>query len=113
MSNKRNSVAVTGASQGIDAGLVKGFLERGFAVVANAREMTQSNALKRSQKLALVDRDVGRCDTVANIVEAAIGKFGSIDALVNNAGIFFAKLLTSYTTADLGGLVSTNLEGLV
>jgi hypothetical protein len=69
---------------GIGAGLVNAFLERGFCVVANARQMTQSNALKRSEKLALVDGEVGRSATAANKVEEAIGKFGSIDALVNN-----------------------------
>lgn len=79
MSNKRNSErAVTGASQGIGAGLVKKFLERGFSVVANARQMTQSNALKRSEKLALVDGELGRSATAANIVEEAIGKLAQL-----------------------------------
>src|ERR1700751_5525781 len=79
------------SNKGIGAGLVKTFLERGYSVVANARDMTQSSAFKPSDKLALVDGDIGKSATAANIVETAIDKFGSIDALVNNAGIFFAK----------------------
>jgi NADP-dependent 3-hydroxy acid dehydrogenase YdfG len=104
---------ITGASQGIGAGLVNSFLERGYSIVANARDMTESNAFKPSEKLALVDGDIGQSATVANVVETVIGKFGSLEALVNNAGIFFAKPLTSYTIADLRAIAFTNLEGFI
>ena len=85
------------------------FLERGYAVVANARNMTQSSAFKPSEKLALVEGDIAKSATASTIAETAIAKFGSIDALVNNAGIFLAKPFTSYTVEDFRLLSSTNL----
>src|SRR6516225_11227667 len=109
MANKSKTAIVTGASQGIGAGLVTAFLERGYAVVANARNMTQSSAFKPSEKLALVEGDIAKSATASTIAETAIAKFGSIDALVNNAGIFLAKPFTSYTVEDFRLLSSTNL----
>jgi NAD(P)-dependent dehydrogenase (short-subunit alcohol dehydrogenase family) len=113
MPNKSQTAIVTGASKGIGAGLVTAFLERGYAVVANARNMTQSSAFKPSEKLALVDGDIAKSATASTIAETAIGKFGSIDVLVNNAGIFVAKPFTSYTVDDFRLLASTNLEGFI
>jgi NAD(P)-dependent dehydrogenase (short-subunit alcohol dehydrogenase family) len=113
MLNERKTAIVTGASQGIGAGLVKTFLERGYNVVATSREMTKSRAFVASDKLALVDGDIGQMSTAANIVETATSKFRSIDALINNAGIFFAKPFTSYTIEDFRALASTNLEGFI
>jgi len=100
MPNQPKTAIITGASQGIGAGLVKTFLERGYSVVANSRNMTRSGAFVPSDKLALVDGDIGKAETAAKIVEVAISKFGSIDALINNAGIFFAKPFTNYTAED-------------
>src|SRR5205823_6523098 len=104
---------VTGASQGIGAGIVKGFVERGFNVVANSRKMTQSTEVAASNHVALVDGHIGEPATAAKIVETALSRFKSIDALVNNAGIFFTKPFTDYTAEDIRSLVSTNVEGFV
>lgn len=98
---------------GIGAGLVKSFLERGYFVVANALDMTKSKAFAAAERVALVDGDIGEVATAAKIAETATSKFGSIDVLVNNAGIFLAKPFTSYTAADFRALASTNLEGFI
>src|ERR1700722_15773159 len=107
------TVIVTGASQGIGAGLVRTFLERGYRVVANSRNITKSGGFEPSDKLVLVDGSVAEAATAAKIAQAAIGKFGSIDALVNNAGIYFSKRFTDYTLDDLRSLVSVNIEGFL
>src|SRR4029077_11020450 len=113
MSGPRKTAIVTGASQGIGAGIVKAFLERDFNVVANSRRMTQSTEVVASDQIALVDGHVGEPATPAKIVETALLRFESIDALVNNAGIFFTKPFTNYTTEDFKSLVSTNVEGFL
>jgi NAD(P)-dependent dehydrogenase (short-subunit alcohol dehydrogenase family) len=109
----QKTAIVTGASQGIGAGIVKRFVERGFNVVANSRKMTQSAEVAASDRVALVDGDVGAPATAAIIVDTALARFRSIDALVNNAGIFFTKPFTDYTAEDFRSLVSTNLEGFL
>ena len=106
MPNERKTVIVTGASQGIGANLVKTFLERGYSVVANSRNITKSGAFAPSDKLALVDGNIGEIATAAKVVETAMTKFKTIDALVNNAGIFFAKPFTNYTADDFKALAS-------
>jgi len=106
------TVIVTGASQGIGACLVKTFLERGYQVVATARSMEKSG-FQASKQLALVDGDIGEASTAKNVAAAAIEQFGGIDTLVNNAGIFFTKPFTDYTTEDVRKLISTNLYGFV
>src|SRR5436305_8856654 len=113
MNSPRKTAIVTGASQGIGAGIVKAFAERGFNVVANSRKITQSTEVAASDRVALVDGHIGEPATAARIVETALSRFGSIDALVNNAGIFFTKPFTDYTAEDLKALVSTNLEGFL
>ena len=113
MSDQRRTAIVTGASQGIGAGIVKAFVERGFNVVASSRKMTQSTEVAASNQIALVDGDIGESATAAKIVETALSRFKSIDALVNNAGIFFTKAFTEYTAEDFKSLVSTNLEGFL
>jgi NAD(P)-dependent dehydrogenase (short-subunit alcohol dehydrogenase family) len=104
---------VTGASQGIGAGIVKGFIDRGFNVVAASRKMAASTEVAASEHVALVDGDVGEPATATRIVETALARFKSIDALVNNAGIFFTKPFTDYTAEEFRSLVSTNLEGFL
>jgi NAD(P)-dependent dehydrogenase (short-subunit alcohol dehydrogenase family) len=104
---------VTGASQGIGAAIVKGYIERGFNVVANSRKMTQSIEIAASDRVAVVDGHIGEPATAAKIVEMALSRFKSIDSLVNNAGIFFTKPFTDYTAEDFQALVSTNLEGFL
>jgi NAD(P)-dependent dehydrogenase (short-subunit alcohol dehydrogenase family) len=113
MSGPRKTAIVTGASQGIGAGIVKVFVERGFNVVANSRKVTQSTEVAVSDHVALVDGHIGEPATAAKIVETALSRFQSIDALVNNAGIFFTKPFTDYTAEDLKALVSTNVEGFL
>ncbi len=113
VSGPRKTAIVTGASQGIGAGIVKGFVERGFNVVANSRKMSQSTEVAASDHVALVDGHIGDPATAARIAETALSRFKSIDALVNNAGIFFTKPFTDYTADDFNSLVSTNLEGFV
>jgi NAD(P)-dependent dehydrogenase (short-subunit alcohol dehydrogenase family) len=113
MRNQPKTVIVTGASQGIGSGLVKAFLERDYSVVANSRKIEKSGTFAPSEKLALVDGDIGEAATAAKIVDLAISKFRSIDALINNAGIFFVKPFINYTAQDFRTLASTNLEGFI
>jgi NAD(P)-dependent dehydrogenase (short-subunit alcohol dehydrogenase family) len=113
MASKQKTIIVTGASQGIGAGVVQSFLDRGFNVVANSRNITKSEAFKASEKLALVDGNIGESAVASRIVDTAITKFGSIDGLVNNAGIFFTKPFTEYTAEDFKALSSVNLEGFL
>jgi len=113
VSASRKTAIVTGASQGIGAGIVKGFAERGFNIVANSRKVTQSADVAASDTVALVDGHIGEPSTAATIVETALSRFKSIDVLVNNAGIFFTKPFTEYTAEDFKALVATNLEGFL
>ena len=111
MVDGQKTAIVTGGSQGIGAGLVKAFLDRGYNVVANSRNITKSGAFDASDKLALVDGSIAGAATAARVTETAITKFGSIDTLVNNAGIYFSKPFTDYTIDDLRSFVSVNIEG--
>src|ERR1700719_306911 len=113
MSGPVKTAIVTGASQGIGAGIVKAFVERGFNVVANSRKVTESSEVAASDRIALVDGDIGEPATAAGIIETALSRFKSIDTLVNNAGIFFTKPFTDYSPEDFKSLVSTNLEGFL
>jgi NAD(P)-dependent dehydrogenase (short-subunit alcohol dehydrogenase family) len=108
MSGKKTAI-ITGASGGIGSGLVEGFLREGYNVVATSREA--SRKLTGSGNLVLVDGDIGKQQTAAYAVEAAINNFGTIDVLVNNAGIFLTKPFTDFTTEDFDTLISTNLFG--
>ena len=113
MTNAQKTAIVTGASQGIGAGVVEAFLKRGYSVVATSRNITSASPFPTSPNLALVDGDIGDPNTSKKIVESAISKFGSVDALVNNAGIYFSKPFTDYTRDDLRSLISVNIEGFV
>src|SRR5436190_7816473 len=113
MSSQRKTAIVTGASQGIGAGIVKAFVERGFNVVANSRKVTQSTKVAASDGVALVDGHIGDPATAAHVVETALSRFKSIDVLVNNAGIFFTKPFTDYTSDELKSLISANVEGFL
>jgi NAD(P)-dependent dehydrogenase (short-subunit alcohol dehydrogenase family) len=104
---------VTGASQGIGAAIANLFLERGYNVVANSRNITHKTELQRSENLALVDGDIALATTAERIAATAVKRFGSLDALVNNAGIFFPKPFTEYTPEDFRALSSTNLGGFI
>jgi NAD(P)-dependent dehydrogenase (short-subunit alcohol dehydrogenase family) len=113
MSTRQKTIIVTGASQGIGAAVANLFLGRGYNVVGSSRKISRKNELQRSDKLALVDGDIGLASTAAAIVSTAMNRFGSVDALVNNAGIFFAKPFTEYTSEDFRVLSSTNLDGFI
>jgi NAD(P)-dependent dehydrogenase (short-subunit alcohol dehydrogenase family) len=108
----KGTVIVTGGSQGIGAAVVKSFLDRGYAVVATARKVTQAS-FGSSANLALVDGDIGKAATAEEVTRTAISRFGSVDHVVANAGIFIAKPFTDFTTEDFRSLVSTNLEGFL
>src|ERR1700734_1882525 len=113
MTGKQKTVIVTGASQGIGAGVAQSFLDRGYNVVANARNITKANPFAAAANVALVDGDIGDPRTAAKIVDAAVSRFGRIDVLVNNAGIFIPKPFTEYTTEDFNTLVSITLAGFL
>jgi NAD(P)-dependent dehydrogenase (short-subunit alcohol dehydrogenase family) len=110
MSDRKTAI-VTGASQGIGAGLVEAFLKEGYNVVATSRNVSQS--LTASPSLVLVDGDIRKQETAAKVVEAAIQQFGTVDVLVNNAGIYRAKPFTEFTTEDFDALVAINLLGFL
>jgi len=110
MSEKKTAV-VTGASGGIGAGLVDGFLKQGYNVAATSLHFSPS--LSASPSLFVVEGDIGKQETAMKVVEGAIQRFGSIDVLVNNAGIFYVKPFTDFTTEDANALFSTNLFGFL
>jgi NAD(P)-dependent dehydrogenase (short-subunit alcohol dehydrogenase family) len=113
MDDTAKTVIVTGASQGIGAGVVTAFLERGYRVVATSRTVTRSGEIPVSDNIARVGGNIGEAATAEAVTRTAIDRFGSIDALVNNAGIFFTKPFTDYTPEDFRSLVATNLEGFL
>jgi NAD(P)-dependent dehydrogenase (short-subunit alcohol dehydrogenase family) len=110
MTTKKTAI-ITGASSGIGLGLTTALIEHGYRVVANSRRITESGTLVPSDNLALVDGDIAVPETARRIVGTAVQRFGSVDVLVNNAGIFIPKPFTDYTTEDFERLVSTNLTG--
>ena len=98
---------ITGASAGIGAGLVAGYRGRTWAVVASARTIASS----RDPDLLTVAGDITEPAAAGRIVDAALERFGRIDTLVNNAGVFIAKPFTDYTAADYATIVGVNLTG--
>jgi NAD(P)-dependent dehydrogenase (short-subunit alcohol dehydrogenase family) len=107
----KQTAIITGASGGIGAGLVEGFLREGYNVVATSRDADRK--LTASDSLVLLNGDIGKQQTAADAVEAAINNFRTIDVLVNNAGIFLKKPFTDFTSEDFDALISTNLLGFV
>jgi len=107
------TIVITGASQGIGAGLVNTFAGRGYNVVATSRSVSRSSEIPASDKVARVDGDIADPATARSVVETALSRFGRIDALVNNAGIFFAKPFVDYTLDDYRKLAATNVEGFL
>ncbi|MGA9670680.1 MAG: SDR family NAD(P)-dependent oxidoreductase [Terracidiphilus sp.] len=106
------TIIVTGASKGIGAAIVHGFLDRGYDVVATSRSISKAG-FAAQPNLALVDGDIGHAATAEEVVKAAIKTFGTIDHVVNNAGIFATKPFTDYTEDDFHAFVSTNLKGFL
>lgn len=107
MGTDEKVVVITGASQGIGAALVQAYRARNYRVVATARSIEQTD----DANIAAVSGDIGERKTAERTVSEAIRRFGRIDTLVNNAGIFIAKPFTQYTEADFAAMVSVNLAG--
>jgi NAD(P)-dependent dehydrogenase (short-subunit alcohol dehydrogenase family) len=107
MSAEQKVVIVTGASQGIGAGLVKSFREKNYRVVANSRSIRPSD----DRDILAVAGDISEPETAKRVVEQALSRFGRIDSLVNNAGIFIGKRFTDYTEADFKNMLAVNLAG--
>lgn len=107
MNSERKVVVVTGASQGIGAGLVRGFLDRGYRVVANSRSIGPSS----SADILAIAGDIADPVVADRIIKGAVEAFGRVDTLVNNAGMFIAKPFTEYTEADFTAKISLNLAG--
>jgi NAD(P)-dependent dehydrogenase (short-subunit alcohol dehydrogenase family) len=107
MSNQQKVVVITGASQGIGASLVKAYRDRDYRVVATSRSIKQGG----DPDVIAVAGDIGDPATAERVVAEALARFGRIDTLVNNAGIFMAKPFTEYTAEDFAAKVSTNLAG--
>ncbi len=107
MSIEQKVVIVTGASQGIGAGLVQGFRNAGYRIVANSRGI----AARAEDDIVTVGGDVGDPATGHALVAAALDRFGRVDTLVNNAGIFVPKPFTEYTAADYAAVVNVNFAG--
>ncbi len=105
----KQTAIITGAAGGIGSGLVEGFLREGYNVVATSHRADRG--LTASASLILVDGDISKRETAAQAVEAAINNFGTVDVLVNNAGIFLTKPFTEFSIEDFDALVSTNLLG--
>ncbi|MDX3076162.1 SDR family NAD(P)-dependent oxidoreductase [Streptomyces sp. NPDC088354] len=108
MSNQGQKVAViTGASQGIGAGLVDGYRKLGYAVVATSRNIAGSS----DPEIVTVQGDIAVRDTADRVIAAAMERFGRIDTLVNNAGIFVAKSFTEYTEDEYDAVLGVNVDG--
>jgi NAD(P)-dependent dehydrogenase (short-subunit alcohol dehydrogenase family) len=107
MSTERKVAVITGASQGIGAGLVRGFLDRGYRVVANSRSINPDT----SADVLAVAGDIADPGVADRVIRSAVERFGRVDTLVNNAGVFVAKPFTEYTEADFAHVLSVNLAG--
>ncbi|MGM4907485.1 SDR family NAD(P)-dependent oxidoreductase [Tardiphaga sp. 866_E4_N2_1] len=107
MSKIEKVAIVTGASQGIGAGIVKAYRDLGYAVIANSRNIKQGN----DGHVIAVAGQIGEREVAARIVDTAIERFGRIDTLINNAGIFISKPFTDYTADDFRDVLDVNLAG--
>jgi NAD(P)-dependent dehydrogenase (short-subunit alcohol dehydrogenase family) len=105
--NDRRVAIITGGSRGIGTDLVAGYRGRGWAVVANARTIGPS----ADPDVLTVEGDIAKRATADLIVEGALERFGRIDTLINNAGVFVSKPFTDYTAADYALLAGVNLGG--
>jgi NAD(P)-dependent dehydrogenase (short-subunit alcohol dehydrogenase family) len=105
--NNGKVAIVTGASQGIGAGLTKAYRELGYAVIATARSIGPSG----DSGIVTIGGDIADPDTAERVVEEAVERFGRIDTLINNAGIYIGKPFTDYTVQDFNALIAVNLAG--
>jgi NAD(P)-dependent dehydrogenase (short-subunit alcohol dehydrogenase family) len=107
MSSHQKVVVITGASQGIGAGLVKAFRDRNYRVVANSRSIRPSS----DDGVLAIAGDIAEAKTADLVIAAGMERFGRIDTLINNAGIFIAKPFTQYSEADFVSMLAVNLAG--
>ena len=107
MSSEQKVAIITGASQGIGAGLVQAYRKLGYAVVANSRNITSST----DPGVLTLPGDIADPETGGRLVNLAVEHFGRVDTLVNNAGVFVAKPFTDYTDADFDLVTGVNLRG--
>ena len=107
MSSEQKVAIITGASQGIGAGVVRAYRKLGYAVVANSRNMASSS----DPGVLTVPGDIADPETGRRLVDRAVEHFGQVDTLVNNAGVFVAKPFTDYTDADFDMVTGVNLRG--
>jgi NAD(P)-dependent dehydrogenase (short-subunit alcohol dehydrogenase family) len=107
MNSPRKVVAITGASQGIGAGLVKAFRDRDYRVIANSRSIKPSS----DPDVLVIAGDISDRKVAERMIKEGMAKFGRIDTLVNNAGIFVAKPFTEYTAEDYANVLAINLGG--
>lgn len=110
MASEMKIAIITGASEGIGASLVEGFRGIGYGVVANARSFAEIDTIRDPAVLA-VEGDIAVASTAERIVSGAIERFGRIDTLVNNAGVFIPKPFTDYSDADFQKMTGVNLAG--
>jgi NAD(P)-dependent dehydrogenase (short-subunit alcohol dehydrogenase family) len=108
---------VTGASSGIGLALARAFLDRGYGVIGNARTLTRlkkaAEALGSPERFVPVEGDIGRPEIGRRLFEVALERFGHVDVLVNNAGIFIARPTADYSVDEIEQMISTNLRGFV
>ena len=107
MRNERKVAVITGASQGIGAALVKAYRDRDYHVIATARSIKPSN----DDGVLAVAGDIADRRTAERAISQGVARFGRIDTLVNNAGIFIAKPFTQYSEADYAAILGVNLAG--
>jgi NAD(P)-dependent dehydrogenase (short-subunit alcohol dehydrogenase family) len=107
MSTDQNVAVITGGSQGIGAGLVDAYRKRGYRVVATSRTIEPSS----DPDVVTVQGDIASAETAERVIDAALRRFGRVDTLVNNAGVFVVKPFTDYTVDDFNLLIDVNLAG--
>jgi NAD(P)-dependent dehydrogenase (short-subunit alcohol dehydrogenase family) len=107
MSISKKVIVITGASQGLGDGMVKAFRELGYRIVATSRSIKPST----DPDILTVAGDIGEPETAQRVIREAMARFGRLDTLVNNAGIFIAKPFTAYTAEDYANVLSVNVNG--
>ncbi|MEM5424702.1 MULTISPECIES: SDR family NAD(P)-dependent oxidoreductase [Paraburkholderia] len=107
MSQSPKVIVITGASQGIGAEAARAFRALGHKVVATSRNIKQTD----DSDLVAVAGDIADPATARRVIETAVSRFGRVDTLINNAGIFIAKPFTQYTAEDYAAIKGTNLDG--
>jgi NAD(P)-dependent dehydrogenase (short-subunit alcohol dehydrogenase family) len=107
MSTERKVAIVTGASQGIGAGIVEAYRRLGYAVVANSRTIVQG----KDPEVVAVAGDIGERAFAEEVVRVAMDRFGRIDTLINNVGVFIGKPFTEYSVEDFDRALHVNIAG--